>query len=266
MIDQNTAIADLKRNLETHLEKYEWEAALGKVRALELVSQRDLDLERALLLIIDFMDALRAKNYVGATKTAREGWKEKLYIVLEGLDEALEALQQAEQNWRTSETAVRNALKKASQHILTRGEAENQMGVLEAIIENRDAARGHFQAALGADQRHYRAMTNLGNLELEAGNFAEAEMRYREVIRLNPDYSVVYNNLAAVMKKQGKRSESVTYLKKAQQLAVREVRGDTRGTNIGKIKNPALDWLGNPKARWGIAIAVLVIAFLISRR
>lgn len=265
MIDPTQAALEIGKNLEQHIAQREWEAALGKLRALELVGQRDLELEKALLLITDFMDALRAKNYAGAAKTAREGWG-RLGIDLGGLDEAVASLQKAEENWRNGENQVKTALQPALAHLLTKAEAENQMGVLAAITEQPSEARGHFQAALSADPRHYRAMTNLGNLELEAGNLQAAETRYREVIRLNPEYSVVYNNLAAVMRKLGKRSESVTFLKKANSLSVREVRGDTKGTSIGRVKNPALDWLSKPSSRWVIAGLVLVAAFFLSRR
>lgn len=259
------AVLEIQKNLEQHLEKREWEAALGKLRALELVGQHDPELERALLLITDFMDALRAKNYVGAAKTATDGWQ-RLGITQDGLEPALAALLEAEANWRIGESKVRAALTQALLHPLTRAEAENQLGVLQAVLENRDAARSHFQAALAADPRHYRAMTNLGNLELEAGHLQEAESRYREVIRLNPDYSVVYNNLAAVMRKQGKRSESVGYLKKAQSLSVREIRGDTRGTSVGKVKNPLSDWFAKPSSKWVLAGVLFLAAFLIYRR
>jgi tetratricopeptide (TPR) repeat protein len=224
-------ILETKKNLELHLEAGEWESALGKLRALELVGQHDPDLERALLLLIDFMDALRAKNYSGALKIQKDGWV-RLGIVEDGVKEALEALLEAEANWRVGESKVKAVLLLAAQHPMTRAEAQNQLGVLEAVLEHKDEARTHFQAALAADPKHFRAMTNLGNLELEAGRLVEAEARYREVIRLNPDYSVVYNNLAAVMRKLGKRSESVAFLKKAQSLSVREVRGDTRGTRL----------------------------------
>ncbi|MFN3266960.1 MAG: tetratricopeptide repeat protein [Deinococcales bacterium] len=264
MIDPVQATAEIERNLQSHLQNREWEMALGKLRALELVGKHNPELERALLGIIDFMDALRAKNYTGAAKTSKEGWA-LLKLTTLGLDESVAALIEAEQNWREGENKIRDALQKAT-HILTKAEAENQMGVLAAILEQRDAARSHFQAALANDPRHYRAMTNLGNLELEAGHLQEAESRYREVIRLNSDYSVVYNNLAAVMKKQGKRSEAVTMLKKAQSLSVREMRGDTKGTAVGRQKSPLGDWFAKPSSRWVLAGLILLVAFLVSRR
>jgi tetratricopeptide (TPR) repeat protein len=264
MTDSQLATAEIQRNLQAHISNREWEAALGKLRALELVGQHNPELERALLTMIDFMEALRAKNYAGAAKTAKDTWG-LLEVSTLGLDDSVSALLEAEDNWRNGENKVRAALARAT-HALTKGEAENQLGVLAAIVENRDAARGHFQAALSHDPRHYRAMTNLGNLELELGHFAQAEARYREVIRLNPDYSVVYNNLAAAMKKQGKRNEAVTLLKKAQSLSVRELRGDTKGTAVGRQKNPVGDWLAKPSSRWILAGAILVVVFLISRR
>ncbi len=265
MTDTAIATTEIKKNLELHLDKHEWEAALGKLRALELVGQSDAELERALLFMTDFLEALRAKNYAGAAKTPKEGWQ-RLGVDATGVDVALEALLEAEANWRNGANKVKVSLQKAVLHPMTKAEAENQMGVLEAVLENQDAARTHFQAALAADPRHYRAMTNLGNLELEAGHLQEAETRYREVIRLNPDYSVVYNNLAAVMRKQGKRSESVAFLKKSNQLSVREIRGDTKGTAVGRVRSPLADLLAKPNTKWFIAAAFLIAAYLIYQR
>ncbi|NJK44161.1 MAG: tetratricopeptide repeat protein [Pleurocapsa sp. SU_196_0] len=204
---------------------------------------------------------LRAKNYDGASKTSLEGWEE-LGLEVVGLSRAIEALREADGNYRNGEAKVRDALEIAAARWLTRGEAENGIGVLEALVGNSDLARTHFQAALSADLRHYRAITNLGNLELEAGNLERAEELYKQVVQLNPDYSVVYNNLAAVMRKRGKRHDAVEYLKKSQRLYMRELRGQTKGTSVGKVQNPVTNWFANPAARWGLFI---IAAFLIWR-
>ncbi len=261
----NQAADSLERALQEHIEKREFEPALGKIKALQLVGRGDAELEDALARIIEVLEALRAKNYAGAKNVSTTGW-ERIKVDTSGVDQALSALEEAEVNWRHGETKVRASLEIARANWLTQAEAENQLGVLEAIIERWDVARGHFQTALSADPKHHRALTNLGNLELETGHLEAAEARYREVIRINPEYSVVYNNLAAVLRKLGKRSESVEMIKKSQRLAMREIRGQARGTDVGRPKTGLTQWFNHPNSRWVILIAVVIIVFLLTRR
>jgi tetratricopeptide (TPR) repeat protein len=245
---------------------HDFERALGKLKALAVVGRPQANAESVVTRVVDALDALRAKNYDGASKTSLEGW-EGLGLEVVGVPRAIEALREADGNYRSGEAKVRDALEIARGCWLTRGEAENGIGVLEALVGNSDVARTHFQAALSADPRHYRAITNLGNLELEAGNLERAEELYKQVVQLNPDYSVVYNNLAAVMRKRGKRHDAVEYLKKSQRLYMRELRGQTKGTSVGKVQNPLTNWLANPAARWGLFIvaAFLIWRFVLSR-
>ncbi len=255
----NDLIARAENWLED-VKNRDFEKALGKLRALAVVGRADHDAEDALTRVVDALDALRAKNYDGARKISLEGW-ERLDLETLGVPQALEALGEADANWRNSESKLRQSLEGAQGCWLTRAEAENSLGVLEAVVENADAARTHFQTALSADARHYRAITNLGNLELEAGNLERAEELYKQVVQINPDYSVVYNNLAAVMRKRGKRHEAVEYLKKSQRLYMRELRGQTKGTNVGKTPNQLSSWLSNPVVRWGLLVAVVYVVW-----
>jgi tetratricopeptide (TPR) repeat protein len=254
-------IAEKAANWQEDVLHRDFEKALGKLKALAVVGRADPVAEGIVTRVLDAMDALRAKNYDGALKTSLVGWQDIGLEVL-GVPQAIEALQEAESNWRNGESKVRAVLERARECWLTRAEAENSLGVLEAVVGNSDTARAHFQSALGADSRHYRAITNLGNLEQEAGNLDRAEELYKQVVQINPDYSVVYNNLAAVMRKRGKRHEAVEYLKKSQRLFMRELRGQTKGTNVGKVQNPVTNLLSSPAARW---VMFIVIVFVIWR-
>ena len=249
------------------VERREFEKALGKLRALAVVGRAEPMSESAVARIVDTLEAIRAKNYAGALKTSLEGW-ETLGLETGNVKPALEALQAADANWRNAQTQMRASLETAKDCWLTRGEAENNLGVLEALVENASAARAHFQAALSADPRHYRALTNLGNLELEAGNLEQAEILYKQVIAIQPEYSVVYNNLAAVMRKRGKRHESVEFIKKSQRLHMRELRGQTKGTAVGQgTGNQLSKFFANSVARWGVALIAiyLIWRFVLNR-
>ncbi|MDL2345974.1 tetratricopeptide repeat protein, partial [Deinococcus sp. MIMF12] len=106
-------------------------------------------------------------------------------------------------------------------HPLTRPEALNALGVLHALREEGQEAREQFGAALTHDPGHYRAGTNLGNLDLEEGRLAEAEARYREVIRVQPDYDGAHHNLGVALRRQGRLAESVASIRRAQRLGLK---------------------------------------------
>jgi tetratricopeptide (TPR) repeat protein len=252
------ALPDWRADIAAH----EYEKALGKLRALAVVNRAEPDAESAVARVVDALEAVRAKNYAGALKTSLEGW-DALGLETETVKSALEVLQRADTNWRAGEATMRDDLETARGNWLTRGEAENNLGVLEALGGNPAAARAHFQAALAADPRHYRALTNLGSLEQEAGNLDAAETLYKQAIAINADYSVVYNNLAAVMRKRGKRHESVEYIKKSQRLHLRELRGQTKGTAVGLPPSSSpVRWLQNPTVR---LVLIIVIVFIVWR-
>jgi hypothetical protein len=44
------------------------------------------------------------------------------------------------------------------------------------------------------------------------------------------------------------------------------LRGDTKGTAVGRQKNPVGDWFAKPSSRWIVAGVVLLAVFFISRR
>jgi tetratricopeptide (TPR) repeat protein len=253
------------------LERYQYEEALARMKALSLVGLGDPENQDALERLVMFFESLRAKNYQAAGRVNRSGWS-ALDIQVLGLDEMLAALTDAEESWRNGDERVRAALQPALEHPLTRAEARNQLGVLEAVCENPDLARTHFQAALASDPRHYRAITNLGNLELETGNLQTAEMRYREALKLNPEYSVAYNNLAAVLKRQGKRGEAVDMLKKSQRMSLKEIRQQNRkgvstpGNSVPDLRTRVAELWANTTIRTVIIVVVIVVAYQIFKR
>ena len=259
-------------NWRDSLERNQYEEALARLKALSLVGQGDKSIEEELERLVAFLESLRAKNYGGAKRITRTGWS-ALNVPIMGIDEMLDALINAEESWRNGDERVRSALQPALEHPLTRAEAHNQLGVLEAVCERPELARQHFQAALANDARHHRAITNLGNLELEAGNLQTAEMRYREALKLNPEYSVAYNNLAAVLKRQGKRGEAVDMLKKSQRMSLKEIRGQTRGT-ASNNNNPLGSGIGaqlaklwaNTTTRTIVVVVLIVILYQIFKR
>ncbi|ANE43541.1 tetratricopeptide repeat protein [Deinococcus puniceus] len=152
-------------------------------------------------------------------------------------------------------------LKPAHAHPITHAEACNALGVLHALREEPDAARSAFEDARRLDPGHYRALMNLGNLDLEAGRPADAEVCYREVLKLAPDYEGAHHNLGVALRRQGKVYESVGSIRRAQRLSVRQSQAETREDMREQFK-------ANPKlraVRWVLLAAVVILLLLIFR-
>jgi lipoprotein NlpI len=98
----------------------------------------------------------------------------------------------------------------------------NKRGVARVGLDLRDLARDDFSAALEANARHAPALTNLGNLLLEAGRVEEAISHYERAVESDPDYAVAYLNLGVAYKRAGRVAEGVRALRNAQRLEDRQ--------------------------------------------
>ncbi len=117
---------------------------------------------------------------------------------------------------------------------LTRAEALNVLGVLHAVHEETAEARATFERAVTADPGHYRAISNIGNLELQAGNFKEAEAAQRRAIALSPDFAGAHHNLGVALRRQGRLNDSVKSIRKGQRLALRRMREELAAPEPGQ--------------------------------
>jgi tetratricopeptide (TPR) repeat protein len=254
-------------NWRDSLQRGAFEEALGRTRALELIGRGEPEAKLALERVVDLIQALRAKEYAGAKRTSLDGITDILGFRTDGIPEAISALERAEKASGHDLEAAEIALHEARAHQLTRAEAENQLGVLAALGGESARARTHFEAALMADARHYRAITNLGNLDLEAGEVALAESRYREALNINAEYATAHNNLAAALRRQGKRSASVAALKRSQKLAMKAYSKPPPNADgsIPAIPTVSSLW-ANPRVRTVVVVVAVIAAYLIFRR
>lgn len=94
----------------------------------------------------------------------------------------------------------------------------NKRGVARAGRSQADAARDDFIAALECVPRYPPALTNLGNLLLEAGDIDAAIARYEEAIAADPEYALAHLNLGTAYKRAGRFDEGVRALRAAQRL------------------------------------------------
>lgn len=243
------------------------EYALARARAV--AHGEDPLLVAALEDLDGLTSALRAKNHAAARRllaryqdSARETGLDR-HIQVEGLDAALGALEAAERPQRVAEPeALRALLAPALAHPLTAAEAHNALGVLHALREEPEAARAAFDEALTLDGGHYRALTNLGNLLLEAGDLDGAEARYRRALELNKEYPGAHHNLAVVLRKRRRIGESVRALKQSQRLQLRQSRQQGQEEFKGSMARLKL----NPRTvQMVVGVVLAVILFLVLR-
>jgi tetratricopeptide (TPR) repeat protein len=94
----------------------------------------------------------------------------------------------------------------------------NKRGVARVGLRRSGDARADFEAALSSVAAYAPALTNLGNLCLEAGDVAAATAMYEAALRADPDYAVACLNLGVAYKRSGRIDEGVRLLRRAQQL------------------------------------------------
>jgi tetratricopeptide (TPR) repeat protein len=95
---------------------------------------------------------------------------------------------------------------------------QNKRGVARIGLQQPDAARADFVAALALHPQHAPALTNLGNLLLESGDVDGAIAYYERAIAADAEYAVAYLNLGKAYKKAGRIAEGVRALRRAQRL------------------------------------------------
>ncbi|MBC5803052.1 MAG: hypothetical protein GIX03_08665 [Candidatus Eremiobacteraeota bacterium] len=101
----------------------------------------------------------------------------------------------------------------------------NKRGVALVALGRRAAALEAFCDALGFDERHAPALTNIGNLLLEDGLPNDAIDYFRAALVAQPLYGIAHRNLAVALKRLGRRREAVRALRTAARLEGRRAGG-----------------------------------------
>lgn len=74
-------------------------------------------------------------------------------------------------------------------------DAQLQLGIVEYQFGNREAAITEFNKVLALDPENAAALNNLGNLAFLEGDNVEAERRYYQAAKLDPEDAVIWLNL-----------------------------------------------------------------------
>lgn len=218
-------------------------SAAGKLAALQPSSPRALmlladmqfaagvpsaaraSLEKALAVTVDRQSVLErmigveldAHNPAGARAIAQREQKAKPndptghYFIGE--------IEAAQNNWAAAAEAYREALKKAPASGAVAARLHNAL----SKAGRADEAKAMAAAFLAQKPNDGRFLAHLGDVALAAKDYAEAESRYRSMMRFHPRDSLGYNNLAWTLALQ-KKPEAV----EVAQTAVALSRSDPR--------------------------------------
>ena len=120
------------------------------------------------------------------------------------------------------------------------------LGTAHVYLGDEEAARPHFEDALAVDPKHYRALTNLGNLALERGEVDAAIELYEQALAVNEEFPNAHHNLGVAYRRKGQVGKSVKHLRRAQRLAQRQDAAEARESLSrvsGKRFGGAVKWL-----------------------
>ena len=247
-------------------ETYGWQNALAEGRAGEALAQYrrsegiNEEVYDALDALAAMQAALRDKGYARAVRVLGKVENRPDFVDWAGLEADLLRVQ------RGAEEVGRNRVEEALltltsvDTLLLRAEAETLRGTALVIDNQVERARESFERALAADPKNYRAMTNLGNLALEAGDVDAAIAAYERALSLNDSFGNAHHNLGVAYRRKGQMGKSVRALRKAQSASQKQIREEARETLRGGVSAGTAKY-----GRWLVYLVVAVAVFLLLR-
>lgn len=172
---------------------------------------------------------LRAKQY-GRADALAERLEADLEPVLPGFKTQTALLAESGAQLERGEAEAVLALLEQVTLPLLGAEADTQRGTAQVYLGDAETAEATFRAATEHDPKHYRALTNLGNVLLEAGRTDEAIELYERAVRLNEGFANAHHNLGVAYRRKGQVSKSVAAIRKAQRVSRQRDRDDARGS------------------------------------
>lgn len=240
-----------------------WQQALAQGQAEEsLKHYRQTQSDPATLdfleSLISVQSLLREKNALQAQRALSQHqppeWANALH---RDITAQLSVLVEVQRHLEKHEADNMLALLPAVQHPLLLGEAETLRGIALIYYNDTQQAKEAFEKALSYDPRHYRAITNMGNIALENKQLEEAIALYEKALKLNENFSNAHHNLAVAYKRKGEVGKSVRALKQAQRISQQKIREEARGV----FKSPQV----TKYVRWAFFAGLGLIIYLFVR-
>lgn len=215
-------------------------------QAYVTAGESDEAVRRALGTLADVEASLREKSWSRAEKRLHELEVRPPFLDWEALEADLATLRRSgEALDKRDPDAALEALE-AVRGVSFAAEAETQRGTARIFNDDLEGARTCFERALELDPSHYRALTNLGNVELEQGNVDDAIAAYERALKLNDDFANAHHNLGVAYRRKGNVTKSVRSLRRAQRSLQRHDTAEarTRLREMGsKNASKALKWV-----------------------
>lgn len=233
-------------------------------RAYGISGESDHVVHDALATLADIEGYVRDKSWQQAQNKLKRLEERPPLLDWQGLETDLASL------WETSMALDRRESDKALDLLRQRStdffeaEVETQRGTALIFDNELDAAQAHFERAVELDPRHYRAITNLGNIALENGRVDEAVEAYERALKINDDFSNAYHNLGVAYRKRGQFNKSVRMLRRAQRAMNRHDTEKARSQLSRGGRGLGGKGMGR-NLRWIIIGGAAVVAYLLLR-
>ncbi|MDQ3458922.1 MAG: tetratricopeptide repeat protein [Deinococcota bacterium] len=245
---------------EAQRESRHWRDAVAAGQPAEAIKRYleedapDEATEESLRALADLQRELRGKRFGRARQALARVEQADLAEVgvdVARLHEELELLEKSAQELDRFEPETALELLDGLRQELLQAEAETQRGTAYVFKAENERARAHFDRALSLDGRHYRAITNRGNLALEEGRLDEAIASYEEALKVNAEFANALHNLGVAYRRKGEMGKSVEKIKAAQRLGRQRDMEEARAKlSSSRSSRSWLRW-----ALWGAAAA-----------
>lgn len=243
-----------------------WQTSLAEGRAGEALAHyrraetQDEAVYEALDTLAAVQTALREKGYARALRAVRKLGVRPGFIDWSQLEADLVHLQTGAEQVAKSRVDEGLATLAPLGAALLRAEVETLRGTARVIDDRVDLARAHFENAVAADPKNYRAITNLGNLALEAGDVDAAIAAYERALALNDSFGNAHHNLGVAYRRKGNVGKSVRALRKAQGASQKQLREEARETLRGGVSGGFAKY-----GRWLLYLVVAVVVYFLLR-
>lgn len=210
------------------------ELAAGRVDAAltgQLSSEDpDAQISEALQTLSDVQRHLRAKRWYDAKRVLDSLEEPPAIVDWQQLREQLDALEQSSELLDRRLIDDANTLLEGIDAAALQAEADTQRGTARIFEQNLETASNYFHQALDKDPKHYRALTNQGNIALEQGDIDGAIGAYEAALKINEEFANAHHNLGVAYRRKGEISKSVQSIKRAQRAGRRQEADEARKT------------------------------------
>ncbi|MEX2541289.1 MAG: tetratricopeptide repeat protein [Trueperaceae bacterium] len=206
----------------------------------------DPEVRRALSALADIVEFVREKSWPRASRRLQRLEEKPPLVDWTALEAELDRLAESSRSLDRMEPEEAMALLEGEAVAWFPAEAANLQGTARIYSGDPEAARQDFRRAVELDPRHYRALTNLGNAALEAGEVDEAIACYERALAVNDDFANAHHNLGVAYRRKGQVGRSVRQLRRAQRVQQRSERERAReglGEGPGKGGLKILRWV-----------------------